>query len=621
MIKRFFISMLGSMAAIWLSFLLLGFLFVMVIVAAAGSIGSAAASTASFKVKNGSVLVVDLSGVLSERKEAKTMSDMLYGGVTDEIFLNDITAAVYRAAHDTRIKGIYLQCDGVTAGVASLQSVEEALKYFKSQPDKWVVAYGDNYTQGDFYAATAATERWLNPQGMVDVHGLSATTLFYTGLLEKLGVTVQVLRVGTFKSAVEPYILKEMSPASRMQQEVYMNSIWSALSSDIAANLSVDVATVNGWADNMVMTAPADSVAQWGLVTNVGYQHQAEEHIAELANKDDFDDVELVTVKQYITAIDPTDYSYLPDVKAPKKKENTIAVLYATGQIYDVEGNGGIVGSTMVDQIFELIKQQEDDGNLAGLILRVNSPGGSAFASEQIWEALQQFKSRTGLPFYVSMGDVAASGGYYISCGADKIFAQPTTITGSIGIFGLIPNIGGLLDKHLGVTTAAVKTNRNGSFPTLLSAMTDEQREKMQTYIERGYDTFTARCAAGRHVSQDSIKAIAEGRVWDGAMAKKIGLVDNLGTLRDAIAALAADNELTSYRVAEYPQVKQEWWESLMEIDGLSKAAASVVGPHPASSAVKSAMLVAETYRLYRQLESVKNAPLMQCLMETVVIQ
>jgi protease-4 len=612
MIKRFFISMLGSMAAIWLSFILLGFLFVMVVVAAAGSLGSAAATaTSSFKVKNGSVLVIDLNGTVAERKTAKSMQDVLYGSVSDELYLNDITTAVYRAAHDTRIKGIYLECDGASAGVASLQAIEEALKYFKSQPDKWVMAYGDNYTQGDFYVASCADERWLNPQGAVDIHGLSGTTLFYTGLLEKLGVTVQVLRVGTFKSAVEPYILKEMSPASRMQQEVYMNSIWGSLSSDLAANLSVDVATVNKWADDMILTAPADSVAQWGLVSNVAYRHEAEQHVADLVDKDDFDDVELVSVQQYISAIDPTDFSYLPDVKAPKKKDNTIAVLYATGEITDSEGSGGIVGSEMVDQIFDLIKMQEDDGNLAGLILRVNSPGGSAFASEQIWEALEQFKSRTGLPFYVSMGDVAASGGYYISCGADKIFAQPTTITGSIGIFGLIPNVGGLLDKHLGVTTSTVKTNRNGSFPTLLSAMTDEQRDKMQGYIERGYDTFTRRCATGRHISQDSIKAIAEGRVWAGAMAQKIGLVDSMGTLRDAIFAMAADKNLTSYRVVEYPQVKSEWWESLLELDAVADAKTQVV---------KTSLLDAETYRLYRQFEQVKNAPLIQCRMETVVI-
>ena len=286
------------------------------------------------------------------------------------------------------------------AGIASLQAIEEAIGYFKSRPDKWVMAYADTYTQGDYYTVSGANEIWLNPIGAVDIHGLSATTLFYTGLLDKMGVKMQVLRVGTFKSAVEPYILKDMSPASRMQQEVYMNSIWDSIKDRIAENRGKTPETVDRWADELVMTSPADSLLADGIVTTLGYRHQAESHVAELAGKDKYDDVNTVSVKDYVTAVDLSDYSYLPDVASSKKKDRkTIAVLYAAGEITD-SGDSGITGDKMTEQILDLA--DNDDSDMAGLVLRVNSPGGSAFASEQIWEALEQFKERTGLPLYVS---------------------------------------------------------------------------------------------------------------------------------------------------------------------------------------------------------------------------
>ncbi len=279
-------------------------------------------------------------------------------------------------------------------------------------------------------------------------------------------------------------------------------------------------------------------------------------------------------------------------------------MLYAEGEISDA-GTKGIIGNDMVEEIMKLTDNADD---LAGLILRVNSPGGSAFASEQIWEALEQFKKKTGLPLYVSMGDVAASGGYYISCGADVIYAQPTTITGSIGIFGMIPEIHGLLEKHLGVTTSTVKTNANGNFPSLLNPMTGEQTAKMQAYIERGYDLFTKRCADGRHTSQDSIKAIAEGRVWSGTQALENGLVDRMGTLRTAIYGMASDLDLKSYRVKEYPEVTSKWWEALMTLEDIDMKL-------PAQSAGL------ESAKVIRHIEAIKDAPRVQCRMETVVIR
>ncbi len=603
MIKRFFLSMLGSMAAIWLTFLLL---FVLFITAAVVSVTSFSGfkSMANAEVKKGSVLCLDLSETISERKAATSFSDALIGGITGEQYLNELTSSIYRAAHDSRIKGIYIKADGASAGIASMQSIDEALKYFKNQPDKWILAYGDSYAQGDYYMSSSADELWLNPAGSVDIHGLSGTTLFYKGLLDKLGVKMQIIRVGTFKSAVEPYFLTEMSPASRLQQEVYMNSIWNSIKGDIAENRGVEPDVVNKWADEFTFVLPADSILSRGIVTNIGYRHEAEAHLAELAGKDKFSDINIITTSDYAGMLDLTDFSYLPEVKAPKRDENTIAVLYAVGEISD-NGKEGIIGNEMVDEIMELT---DDSENLAGLILRVNSPGGSAFASEQIWEALQQFKEKTGLPFYVSMGDVAASGGYYISCGADRIYAQPTTITGSIGIFGMIPDIKGLLDKHLGVTTSTVQTNANGDFPTILAPMTAEQAEKMQQFINRGYDTFTRRVADGRHMSQDSVKVIAEGRVWDGATALSIGLVDRLGSLRTTINDMASDLNLTSYRVEEYPKVSNEWWEGLLSMENMTVS--SEIG-----------VLDKESVELYKHLDRIKNSPRVQCRVETIIIK
>lgn len=605
MVKKFFLSFLGSMAAIWLTFLLLVILIISGIAVSISSMSNGVKSVATAEVKKGSVLVIDLAGAINERKITPSITDALQGSIKGGLNLSETVAAIYRAAHDARISGIYIKCEGVGGGVASLQDINEALKYFKTQPDKWVMAYGDNYGQGDYYISSSANELWLNPIGAVDIHGLSGTTLFYTGLLDKLGVKVQILRVGTFKSAVEPFFLKEMSPASRLQQESYMGALWSSIKTDIAANRGVKPETVNSWADEFTFTMPADSLKALGVVTDLGYRHEAEAHVAELAGKDKFDDVNLLTVPQYYAAFDATDFSYLPDVASPKKSTKEIAVLYAVGEISD-EGDEGIVGDKMVKEIMDLA---DNSDNLAGLILRVNSPGGSAFASEQIWEALQQFKKRTELPLYVSMGDVAASGGYYISCGADIIYAQPTTLTGSIGIFGMIPDIKGLLNNHLGITTSTVQTNRNGNFPSLVNPMTAEQTAKMQAYIERGYDLFTKRCAEGRRMSQDSIMAIAEGRVWAGSQALENGLVDRMGTLRSAIEGMAADLELKSYRVKEYPAMESKWWEALLTLDELDM-------DMPAS---ESNML--ENAAMLRRIEKLARTPRVQCRMETVVIK
>lgn len=600
MIKKFFITFLGSMAAIWASALLLMALVVVGILAVvSGSDGEKA------EVKDGTVLLIDLQGQLYERKEAATLVDVISQDLNSGVALDQTIDCIYRAAHDSRICGIYINCLGLTGGTASLDELGEALRYFEQQPGKWILAYGETYQQGEYFATSGATEVWLNPIGGIDIHGLSATTIFYTGLMEKLGVKMQIMRVGTFKSAVEPYMLKEISPASRLQQESYMGSIWQNVSSTIADNRGLTRGKINDFANDFAFAIPTDSLLTWGLATDLGYRHQVEARVAQLANEDSYNDVHTLTIEQYATTFNADNYSYLPDVSGDDK---TIAVLYAVGEISD-GGDEGIVSGRIIDQLNKIA--DDDADNLAGLVLRVNSPGGSAMASEQIWAALEQFKEHTGVPVYVSMGDVAASGGYYISCGADVIYCDSTTITGSIGIFGMIPEIQGLLNNHLGITTSTVSTNRNANFPSLVTPMTAEQLEKMQAYVERGYDLFTKRVAQGRHMSQDSVKAIAEGRVWSGAQALQIGLADRAGSLRTTILALAKDHDISSFKVKTYPEVDSKWWETILTLDDdvmSEKLSENLPDNLPA-------------IQLVSKIRKLQEAPSIQCRMEDVIVK
>ncbi len=596
MLKRFFVSFMGSMAAIWASVLLLGILFFMTIGVAMSDLNT----SAPVKISNKSILYLDLSGVIEERASTPALADIISGGEPETTGLNDITGAIRRAATDKRISGIYINCGGSSAGVATRQSIAEALRVFQ-QSGKWIISYADSYSQGDYYIASVADSLFINPQGSIDIHGLAATTIFYTGLLDKLGVEMQVLKVGTFKSAVEPFILKEMSAASRMQQEVYLNSIWGVLSEQIAENRHVDVADVNRWADNMIVTENAEYYITVRAADGLYYRHEVEKRLKELTDTKEKDDLPLVAVADYCKDVNILDPSYLPDIRQDKKK--TIAILYATGDIVDNGDGNCIAASTMVPQILDLAENED----IAGLILRVNSGGGSAYASEQIWEALEQFKKK-GKKFYVSMGDVAASGGYYISCGADRIYAQPTTLTGSIGIFGLIPCAKELLTDKLSLGFGTVQTNANGNFPSLAEPMSPSQQAKMQQMINRGYETFVGRCAEGRNMPVDSIKAIAEGRVWDGMAALRLHLVDDLKPLHDVISDMAADLDIKGYAIDEYPRIHKKWWEEALAMEGTIK-----------ERIVRSQL--GDAYEFYNAIERVKTLEPMQCRMETVVIE
>ncbi|MCC8113648.1 MAG: signal peptide peptidase SppA [Bacteroidales bacterium] len=543
MLRRFFISMLGAMAAFWLSLFILVFMSIVAVAVIASS-----ALSKDTLVKGAKVLYLELQGEIPERQDdfnVESLLDLDFQGPS--LTLAQITEALRLAADDKEVKGVYIDCKGSSLGIASRSEVVEALQKFKDA-GKWVYAYSDNYMQGDYYVSTVADKLYLNPVGMIDVHGLAATTVFYTDVLKKLGIEVQVFKVGEFKSAVEPYIRTSMSEPSRRQTTEFLTQIWRGISGQMAEARDVDVAQVNSWADGLSMTWAPEKYVESKMVTELLYRSEVEKLLkAELNVKDD-EDLPKVTPVEYLEA----------KGKLGNSEKKHIAVLYAVGSITD-DGKSGIVATKLVPEIQKLAENDK----VKGLVLRVNSGGGSAFASEQIWKALEDFKA-TGKPFYVSMGDYAASGGYYISCGADRIFADAATLTGSIGIFGLIPNAKNLLTDKIGLKFETVETNRNANFPNLYNPMTPAQAAGMQSYVERGYETFTSRVAEGRHIPIDSVKAIGGGRVWDGTTALRIGLVDEIGSLSVAINALATQLGMDSDRYVNYPAIKDKWLDLLM---------------------------------------------------------
>ena len=578
--KKFLYSFLGTMAGIWLSVLLGGVLLVFTIIALAGS------SDTKSTVESGSVLRINLSGIVVDQATAPSIMDVVQDNVDTQLSLSEIVQAIKNAKDDSRIEGILLDCKGAYIGVSQCEDIINALKEFKAS-DKWIWAYADTYTQTDYFVASAADSVFLNPIGMVNIHGLSGQVIFFKGLMDKIGIEAQIVKVGTYKSAVEPFMLTGMSDANRQQMTHYIGRIWDNMKQDIAKNRNTHADSVNSWADSYTFSLSAEDYLNLNIVDALKYTHELEELVAE---KTQTTDPRFIELEDYYTSIS----SSLKNTSASKR----IAVLYAVGDITE-DGDDGIASDRLVPQIADLT----EDESIDGLILRVNSGGGSAFASEQIWEALEQFKAKTGKPFYVSMGDMAASGGYYISCGADSIYASPYTLTGSIGIFGIIPNVEPLIKGKLGVNVETVETN-TGNIPTLLQAMTGDQREAMQSYVDRGYELFVKRCADGRGMTIDQIKAIAEGRVWDGTSALENGLVDKLGGLQTAIndMAMTLGTDVENIDVVEYPEVEDQWWKVLAELE---------------KSAVMASTLTGEgdlPQKLYQKLEQrIRNIDPLQC--------
>lgn len=517
-------------------------------------VGMASMGSVTANVKDNSVLVIQLEGSINERSEENPFGALLGNAALTDQGLDDILNAIERAKTEPKVKGIYIE-SGTFAGAmpASLQAIRRALLDFKKE-GKFIVAYGDVYTQGAYYLCSAADSVIVNPQGLIEWTGLSSSVTYYKDLLDKVGVDMQVVKVGTYKSAVEPFLLSEMSDANREQIETYDNEIWSEMTKAVSKSRGISEAKLNELADSMMLLREATLYKKEKLVDKLAYSDAVQQTIANMMKVDSPDDYNTITVKDLAGIANNEPKGFSGDV---------VAVYYAVGDIVDESTSEWnyepeIVGKKVIKDLQKLA----DDDDVKAVVLRVNSGGGSAYASEQIWHQVMNIKSQK--PIVVSMGDMAASGGYYISCAADYIYAEPTTITGSIGIFGMFPNASELLNDKLGVHFSTVKTNQFADFGDISRPFTEQERAIAQRYINNGYELFTRRCADGRKMKQDDIKKIGEGRVWTGIHAKQIGLVDELGGLDAAIAKAKKLAKLDEASVMNYP-AKTTVLEQLME--------------------------------------------------------
>ena len=554
MMKKFILIVCGSFVGAFLAFMFFMIATMIMSFAIMGSMSMGGGKKSAAIVSKHSILDIDLGTDISERggNDAVDMMSLLQGGgMPSSLGLNTVISAIENAADNDKVDGIFIECNGVSAAPATLQALRRALKEFKKS-GKWIAAYGhEGINQADYYLASVADSIYLNPVGAVDLHGMASVTPYMKKMLDKVGVEMQIVRVGTFKSAVEPYMLEDMSDANRLQQEHYLGTIWKEMLDSIAADRKLQYDALNSLCDSVLITFDAQKLIQNKLVDKLVYQNEMEDILRARTQVKKSDDLNYVA---------PEDLA--SDLEASATGDH-IAVLYAVGEIDGGSSFATTEEGIVSDKLCETIYELKDDDNVKGMVFRVNSPGGSAFGSEQIWKAIMDFKA-SGKPVAVSMGDYAASGGFYISCCADRIFAERTTLTGSIGIFGVIPSYSNLIENKLGVHMASVKTNENGDMAAMGKKLTPAQLAALQNMVNNGYELFTKRCADGRHVTQDSIKKIAEGRVWDGITAKQIGLVDEFGGIREAVSWVANKAKLgKDYKTQNYPAIEDQFMAML----------------------------------------------------------
>ena len=553
--------------------------------------GMMATEGMSAPIKEKSILRLDLSGTLAERSESNPFAALM-GEENTALSLEDALLALDKAAKNENIIGVYLEGGAMGANPGMAQELRQALVEFK-ESGKWVVAYGDSYGKTAYYLSSVADSVLLNPEGNVDFGGMASQIMFYKDVMEKIGVKMQVFKVGTYKSAVEPFICTEMSPANREQVTSYLFSIWTNMLKDVAESRNMEVGKLNSLADSLTMISEASVALNGGLVDKLCYMDEVKAILREKSGLEDEDD-DLVFASVADVAKSET---------LDEKVDDQVAVYYAYGEIVQSQGTGlgmsqehQIVGEKMIKDLQDL---REDD-DVKAVVIRVNSPGGSAFASEQIWREVCLLKEKK--PVVVSMGGMAASGGYYISCAANRIFAEPTTLTGSIGIFGMIPDMSELMTEKIGLKFDVVKTNEMSDIGTMARPFNEAESAQMQKMINRGYDLFTKRVADGRGMAQDSVKLIAEGRVWTGEQGLNIGLVDELGNLDDAVAHAAELAKVEKFRAVPYPGADNPFEQLLNQTKGgyLDSELRELLG---------------EGYAVYSLVRNVKDADRIQARM------
>ena len=531
-----------------------GIILVLIIVGILGGIslvGLAAKSASTTQVEENSVYTLKLSGMLNERAASNPLAE-LTGQVSENLGLDNMLEAIQKAKENENIKGIYIEAGAFSSDTpASSHAIREALLDFKKS-GKWIVAYSDSYTQNTYYICSVADKVYLNPEGMLDWHGLGGESYYVKDLLAKFGVKFQAVKVGKYKSAVEMLTADQMSDFDREQTMAYLNGIWKVMLDDVSKSRKVSVDSLNAYADQLLTFADQKELESKKMVDKLMYTDEVKGEIKKLLKIDAKEEIKQLTTGE------------MQNVKGAKKEGDQIAVYYAYGEIVDSETGSmtdtdhNIVANTVCKDLEKLM----NDDDVKAVVLRVNSPGGSAYASEQIWRAVTNLKAKK--PVVVSMGGYAASGGYYISCNANYIYTEPTTLTGSIGIFGMFPDVSQLLTQKLGVKFSEVKTNKHSAFGAMSRPLNADETALLEQYIDRGYKLFRKRVADGRKLKVEQVEEIAQGRVWLGNDALPIKLVDAVGSLNDAVKKAAELAKLKEYHATAYPE-EESWLSSLFD--------------------------------------------------------
>ena len=526
---------------------LLVFTIIIVGIGLMSIVGMIASGESSGPVAENSVLVLPLTGTLEERAEDNTLERLIGNGIK-EIGLDEIIDGINKARDNDNIKGIYIEAGAFAAdSYASLQAIRKALIDFKKS-GKWIVAYGDSYTQSTYYIASVADKVMLNPHGIIDWHGMASQQFYLKDLMAKFGVKMQLAKVGTYKSAPEMFTADKMSDSNREQITAYINGIWQNVLKDVSASRKISTEKLNQYADSLITFDDPQNYIKYKMVDKLVYTDEVKDVVKEMMKLGKDDDFKKVTI------------SDMTNVKGKREGGEAIAVYYAYGDV--VDGSASMSRGKNIDaQIVckDLEKLMEDD-DIKAVVLRINTGGGSAYASEQIWHSMKKLKAKK--PVVVSMGGMSASGGYYISSIANYIYAEPTTLTGSIGIFGMFPDPSQLLTEKLGVKFDEVKTNKFSTFGSMARPISDDEMTILNRYIDRGYSLFRSRVAEGRKMSVEDVEKIAQGRVWLGQDAVKIKLVDELGGLNDALTKAAKLAKLEEYHAVAYPE-PSDWTEQL----------------------------------------------------------
>lgn len=545
--KEFLRSMLATIAGI----IVVGFIFF--ILSLFTITGFIAMSESETTVRENSIFLLDLTGNVSERYQQNPL-DQILGEKQTTYGLDDILSSIKKAKENENIKGIYLNAGAYNCSTASLQAIRNALVDFK-ESGKFIVAYSGMYTQSAYYIASVADKIIVNPSGNIMWHGLSAQTMFFTDLLKKVGIEMQIFRVGTYKSAVEPFTETAMSQANREQTQAFVSSLWEQFVTDVSASRNLTPERLNELADLNMDFQPAETYIENGLADTLMYKDGVLTYLKKLTDCKEDQELSVLTLND------------MTNVKrnTPKDKSgNIIAVYYAYGEI-DSQADIAYDEDINSEKVIKDLRKLRENKDVKAVVLRVNSPGGSAYASEQIWREVSLLKEEK--PVIVSMGDYAASGGYYISCAATQIVAEPTTLTGSIGIFGMFPDVSKLVNDKLDIHIDGVKTNQLSDIGIINRPFNPEEQALIQNMVNEGYELFTKRCADGRNIPIEELKKIAEGRVWTGAMAKELNLVDELGGLDKAIAIAADTANVENYTILSYP-AKEDIFTSLLNING-----------------------------------------------------